>query len=179
MSSLHVLMLTVTDLCSGVPKQPVFMHTPSCLELDWVRIAWISEECPPVHLPHTTRLAEEWFCPLEMSFCVLQWQKGSAFSHLEIQVDVREDGHHLSSGGLKLVAPAGLEKAGCYPEDRDCLVGCGSWEWSNDGVLSPVLTVLASGIYGVIYFVGFPFRICSCSALMIPLTVTSQFHCCF
>lgn len=54
-------------------------------------------------------------------------------------LDGRENGHHLSSGGLEWLTSAGWKKAGCSPQDRDCLVGPGSWEWDNDGVLPPVL----------------------------------------
>lgn len=137
-------MLTMTDLCSGVPEQHVFLHTPSCHEWDWIRMAWISQGCPPVHPPPPHRgRAEEWWqsnaAVFWRCFCVLQEQRGSAFSHLQVQADVREDGHHLSPGGLILLVPAGWRKAGCSPEHKDCLVGSGTWAWSNYGVLPPSL----------------------------------------
>lgn len=45
-------MLTLTDLSSGVPKQHVFLHAPSCQELDWDHLDLRG-------LPHVTGLAEE------------------------------------------------------------------------------------------------------------------------
>lgn len=98
-------MLTMTDLCGGVPNQHVLLHTPPCGELGWIERIWMSEGCP-----HTMGRAEQWFCLLEMCFCVLQEQRGSAFSHLQLQADAREEGQHLSSGGLKLLTAAGWKR---------------------------------------------------------------------
>lgn len=47
-----------------------------------------------------------------------------------------------------------MVKAGCFPEDRGCLVGCGSGKWSDDGVLSPVLTTIAARLDRAVYFVA-------------------------
>lgn len=92
-------------------------HLPA---VSWAGLGSLgAQRGPPVCPPH--RLAEQWFCPLEMFLCAAGTERLCLLSPAP---SGRCEGGGTSSSicGLKLLTSAGWTKAGCSPEDRACLV---------------------------------------------------------
>lgn len=136
--------------------------TPSCLESGWIRITQISRSSALLCISSPLRGLQRntivfWKCVsaygvVMWRFCLLLPASSGRCQGRVVLGDMMDIIFHLAVWNYQHLQYGKRQKE-TVSGDRGCLVGHGSGEWGDGGVLFPALTMIASRIDGVIYFV--------------------------